>query len=249
MAHVTTSAAKRRRAIAFAAAAFAFLATGTYWLAASGSTTPTIGAPDGVAADGSVAEVGTMSTSVTRSNGGAYKETGKTIAKLKIAKGYTSELRVSVVWTNPVHAAKVLNNPHAQIVMGLYRPVSLKGAGACSTAGALAVTDGATTFCTVRDGAATGSSSVSSSGELLITQQELAGFLSPTISAASASSCVTDTGAPTTWCQPSTTYVTANERLLYLIASITVPGGIPQGQQNQVGTLDFYVQAKLASET
>jgi hypothetical protein len=249
VAHVKTSAAKRRRALAFAAVAVAFLTTSTYWLAAAGSSNFTIGAPAGLAADGSVADVQTMSATVTRSNGSAYKETGKTIAKLKIAKDYTSDLRISIVWTNPVNAAKVLNNPNAQITIGLYRPVSLKGAGACSTAGALVVTDGATTFCTLRDGGATGSGSVSSSGELLIAKENLAGFLSPTISAASASSCVTDTGAPTAWCQPSTDYVTASERLLYVIASITVPGGIPQGQQNEVGTLDFYVQAKLATNT
>lgn len=232
---------RRCRAIAVAAVAVSLLASVTYWLAASGTTTTSIAPAPGLSPEGTVADVVTMSTSVTRSNGAASLQTGKTIAKLLAAKDFTNKIKVSVAWTNPVDAAKVLLNPNAQISLGLYRPVSAIASGNCSTSGALKVTDGATSFCTLLDSAAGGSTSVSG-GQLLLSQSILTGFLAPTVNGSTTAACAADAGGPTAWCQPSTALAGADQRLLYVVASILTPGGIPQGQQSQVGGLAFYVK-------
>jgi hypothetical protein len=239
----STNARRRRRAVAVTLVAASFVATSVYWLATAGSTDTTINPAPGLGAEGNVADISNMSATVTRMNGGAQKETGKTIGKAVIAKDFTDRVRIGIAWTNPLDADKVLNNPNAQLQIGLYYPTSTTTAG-CSDADAVKVTDGATSFCTLLDSSAGGSSTVSG-GQLFLAQQILSGYLQPSVhGSGSLPACAADTGSPTMWCQPSGGYAGASQRLMYIVTSITVPGGVPKGQQSQVGSLQFFMRAR-----
>ncbi|MBX6370305.1 MAG: hypothetical protein IRZ04_20225 [Rhodospirillales bacterium] len=240
--HVPIPRRRARRALAVIAVAASLLSTAVYWLATLGVVTPTIAAPPGLT-NGEVADVTAMSSAVTRSNGGASLQTGVAIAKLKIAKDFTHRVRVVIAWTNAVDAAKVLRNPNAQISLGLYRPIKTT-TGSCSP-GEVKVSDGGTDFCAVLDTAARGSATVSTSGSsegtLLLAKNIVTGFIEPTIDGSGTlSTCSTST---TSWCQPASG-VGADQRVLYVIASILTPGGVPQGQQTQAGSLSFFIRVR-----
>ncbi len=258
---------KRHRAVALVAVMVAFISSAAFWLATSGSGGPTITGTQGVGPSGEVAEVISMSSSVQRSIGNANLQTGKAIAKLLIAKNFTDKIRVIVGWINANDAGRVLNNPNVQVSVGLYHPIHT---GSCTTgtptgqvAELVSITEPTTSqvFCGALDGAVEGTPQVSPEGKLLLHRTAIAGyFLSAATAEASPATCASTTvdsdGSTDSvseqsdrWCQPTTGQVTgvgAEERLMYVVASIITPGGSPQGQANTTDGLEFYVRIRRA---
>ena len=238
---------RRSRAVAVTAVAVALLVTTVYWLSASGATGTNITAPPGLT-NGAVAAVSAMSSTVTASNGGAQKDTGVTLAKLFVAQDFTTKITVSIAWTNAVNANKVLNNPNAQIVVGLYHPIATTTSGGSCPNPQVKVSDSGSYFCAAEDTTAGGSQAVSG-GELFLAQSLVTGYVTPSVSGATAGTnpC---TSTSIGWCQPTGTDATnigtgitggfgSAQRLIYAIASITVPGGAPPAQQQQLTSLTF----------
>lgn len=244
---------RRRRWLAVVAIVVVAAATGTYFLAASGTTGLSISPPAGLPASGAVADVTPMSSTVTRTNGGATLQTGVTVAKVAVAASYSNRIRVEIFWTNANQSISVLNNPNAQISVGVYHAIHT---GNCNTSsGATTVaplinltdTDGAA-YCVSLDQTATGSPSVSSAGKLLLNPNLVGGSLNPGVDASSTlSACASNSSNDNdVWCQPAS-ITDANQRALFVIASITVPGTIPVGQQASVSSLGFYVKVRRLS--
>lgn len=242
-----------RRRLAVAAAASAAITTGTYFLAASGSGGLTISPPAGLPASGSVADVTAMTSTVTRANGGANLQTGVTIAKVTVAGSYANKIRIEIAWTNVAQRVSVLNNPNAQISIGLYHTIHTgncnTGSGATTVAPLLNLTDtDSNTYCVALDQTATGSPSVSAEGKLLLTANTIAGDINPKLSGSSSlSACAANVvNDNDVWCQPAS-IADANQRALFVVATVTIPGTIPAGQQASVSTLGFYVKASRLS--
>ena len=236
----------RRRALALLAVSISFVATAGYWLGATGTTSPSISPLPGTS-NGAVADIAAMSSGVTRTNGGAQLQVGVALAKLTVAAAATNHLRLQVAWTNADQGGQVLNNPNAQISVGLYHPIHTGNCNASSQsvdAPLVNITDtDGSTYCGALDESATGSSSVSSAGKLLLAKSIVGGYLKPALdgsgSVAGCAGSSVDTGS---WCQPSS-ISDADQRALFLVASIVTPGGIPQGQQASLDSLDFFEQA------
>lgn len=242
-----------KRLVVVGAVVVAATTTGLYFLGASGSGSLSISAPAGLPASGNVADVTTMTASVTRTNGGALLQTGVTIAKINVAASYSNKIRAEIAWTNVNNAATLLNNPNSQISIGLYHAIHT---GNCvGTSGGTTVaplinltdTDNAT-YCVALDQSATGSPSVSSSGKLLLAKNIVGGNLNPAddlsgAESACAANTSNDNDVP---CQPASV-TDANQRALFVIASVTTPGTIPPGQQGSVGSLSFFVRVRRIS--
>ncbi len=239
--------ARRRRAqrvLAVVAVAGSLVATATYWLGSTGATSTDITAPSGLT-NGRIADVTAMSSNVSQNNGGAVKLTGKTIGKVLIAKDYTQNVRIAAAWLNPLDAQQVLGNPHAQIRISLYYPVSTTTTPCSSGQNPFLIVDGGTTFCAVEDGAATGSYTVNESGQLFLADTILTGYLRPSVDASGTlGGCAAASSSSTTWCQPTVSYATASQRLVYIVASIIVGtrDNAPPGQQGLIGGLNFYLR-------
>jgi hypothetical protein len=234
----------RRRAVAVVTVGLALIASVTVWLATTGVATTSISPPAGAPSSGDVANVTSMSSTVTRTNGAAQLQTGVALAKLALAKSNSTGLRVDIAWTNANHTARVLSNPNVQISIGVYHTVH---AGNCkSTAQSvdaplvnLTDTDSAT-YCAALDQGATGRF-VSSTGKLLLAQNQVDGFLLPALDGSDTlDSCASSGGDTDVWCQPASV-TDPNQRALFLIASIVTPGGIPEGQQPDLNSLDFFI--------
>lgn len=248
-----STALRLRRRLAVVAILVVLVTTGTYFLATSGTTSVSISPPAGLPASGAVADVTPMSSTVTRANGGATLQTGVSVAKVAVAASYSNKIRVEIYWTNANQSISVLNNPNAQISVGLYHTIHTgncnTGSGATTVAPLINLTDtDSATYCVSLDQSATGSPSVSSAGKLLLTRNLVGGNLNPGVDASStlsacASNILNDNDV---WCQPAS-ITDANQRALFVIASITVPGTIPAGQQASVSTLGFYVKARRLS--
>lgn len=250
-----STALRLRRRLAVIAIVVAAAATGTYFLAASGTTGLSISPPAGLPASGAVAEVTPMSSTVTRTNGGATLQTGVTVAKIAVAASYSNKIRVEIFWTNANQSISVLNNPDAQISIGVYHAIHTGncntdiGSGATIVAPLINLTDtDSATYCVSLDQTATGSPSVSSAGKLLLERNLVGGNLNPGVDASSAlSACASNISNDNdVWCQPAS-ITNANQRALFVIASVTVPGTIPVGQQASVSTLGFYVKVRRLS--
>ncbi len=242
---------RRRGAIAIVIVCVAFVASVTYWLAASGATSSSITPPAGAPTSGAVAEVTTMSSSVTRTNGAAQLQTGVALAKLAASKGAANHLRVEVSWTDAVNGARVLNNPNAQISVGIYHTIHT---GSCNSASNtvdaplvnLTDTD-SSSYCAALDQNATGKF-VNSSGKLLLARDQISGYLLTTVDGSgSLSSCASSVTDTDTWCQPASVS-NASQRALFVVASIVTPGGLPQGQQPQLTSLNFYTAVRTAGQ-
>lgn len=243
-----------RRRLAVVAIVVAAFSTGAYVLATSGTSNLAISSPPGLPASGHVADVTAMTGTVTRTNGAATLATGVRIAKVNVAAAYANKMSLQISWTNVSQAVSVLNNPNAQISIGVYHTIH---SGNCNTAGTgstvdaplinLTDTDSAT-YCAALDQSATGSPSVSTTGKLLLTTSIVAGTLNPALAGSgTVSACAVNTANDNdVWCQPSSV-TDANQRALFVIASVTVPGSIPSGQQASVSTLGFFVTATRLS--
>lgn len=234
---------RRRRAVAVLALGVTLFGTLSYFLATSGSSSPSITIAPGITSTG-IATVTAMSQTVTGAGQGASAIAGVSIARVNIAASYTTHARLDVAWLDPQDAQQVLNNPNAQIVFTLYHPVATSSdgtaTGSCPVVGGVQttkVTDGATTYCTLPDKGATGSPSVSGTGTLLLAKNQLVGYLIPSVNGNNTDAACTAT--PATWCQTSSDGT--GQRAIYAVAAITVPGGTPSGQAAQAGSLKFLV--------
>lgn len=247
-----SSKAKRRRVLALTAAALALVAAvGTFMLGGTGSSSPSIKELPG-ANSGAVAQVTELSSSVTRSVGAAQLEAGVALDRLLVAEKAAEHIQVSTAWTNVPEAAKVLLNPNAQLSVGLYHPIHT---GECTAtdnesnkgrevdAPRVTIEDtNKEKLCGALDEGAKGSATVSATGKLLLSKGLISGFLRPSINGESLSACAA-TG--TEWCKP--TSAGEHQAALYLVTSIVTPGGIPQGQQAQASSLNFYTKVKRLS--
>jgi len=242
---------RRRRALALMAlAAVALVSVVAYRLANSGATGAEIGALPG-STNGAVASVTPLSSEVTRPNGGAQLDAGVALERIAVAQTAANHLQVLIAWTDVKEATKVLKRPNAQISIGLYHPIH---SGECTSedkesnkgkevdAPRVTITDtDSKMLCGALDKGAKGSSSVSNTGKLLLAKALVGGYLDPSIQGKAALKECTATKEE--WCQPKTV-TNENQDALYLAASIVTPGGIPQGQQSQAGSLTFFVHAK-----
>ncbi len=240
----------RRRAIAILVVSVAFIASLTYWLGVTGTTSIVITPPAGTPSSGDIASVTPMTTSVTRTNGGAKLQTGVALAKLSMSNTVTKKIRVEISWTNAVSGARVLNNPNAQVSIGIYHTIHT---GACNNssnsvdAPLVNVTDtDSNTYCAALDQGSTGKF-VSSTGKLLLAANEIGGYIVPSVDGVAGLSACASSGSDTdTWCQPASV-TDSSQRALFVIASIVTPGGIPEGQQPNLNQLTFYAQVLRSS--
>jgi hypothetical protein len=241
------SARSRRRGFLVASIGVAFLGTTSFWLANSGVIAPGISPPLGGPASGAVAEMTAMTANVTRTNGGATLQTGVTLAKVAFASSMTTSLRIDVAWTNAIQGTRVLNNPNAQISVGIYHTIHTGNCVAASNstdAPLVNLTDtDSNTYCAALDQSATGKW-VSSTGKLLLSRIQIGGYLIPSLDGSGAlSACASSATDTNTWCQPASV-TDPNQRAAFVIASIVTPGGIPQGQQANLSSLTFYLGAQ-----
>lgn len=246
-----SSRRRRRRALAITAlAASIAVSLAAYRLANSGATGAEINVLPG-STNGAVAVVTPLSSEVTRPNGGAQLDAGVALERVAVAQSAASHLQLLVAWTNVKEAVKVFNNPNVQISIGLYHPIH---SGVCTSedtesnkgkevdAPRVTITDtDSKTLCGALDEGAKGSASVSKTGKLLLAKSIVGGYLDPSIAGKAALKECTATKEE--WCQPKTV-TDENQDALYLVASIVTPGGIPQGQQSQAGSLNFFAHAK-----
>jgi len=248
-------ARRRRRALALALVALALAATvAAFALGGTGSTGAKIEAVAGSTSAG-VAEIVPLNSKVTRSNGGAQLQAGVALDRIAVAESEANNIQVLVAWTNVKEAANVLRNPNAQISVGLYHPIHT---GACTSsneklgkednvvAPEVTITDEweakKQTLCGKLDEGAKGSASVSEKGKLLLGTKLISGFIDPQEAGPGSLAECEATG--TKWCEPESVPASAHQLALYLVASIVTPGGIPQGQQPEGTSLEFFARAR-----
>jgi len=244
------SVARRRRgrALLVSSLGIALISSVSFYLGTTGAVATSISPPAGSPTSGSFADITSLSAAVTRTNGGAQLQTGVALAKITMSSAVTSSALVNIAWTNVAQATQVLTNPNSQISIGIYYTIH---SGYCNASSKsvdaplvnLTDTDSAQ-YCLALDQSATGRFA-SSTGKLLLTGSQVGGFLMPNLTSSSLAACTTslvDTGP---WCQPSSV-TNANQRALWVIASITTPGGIPQGQQGNINTLSFFISVQAA---
>ena len=237
----------RRHVFVLVALIVALLASISYWLAVTASVPLSVTPAPGTPATG-FAKVIPMTSTVTRSNGGAALTAGITLAEVQLGYSAVDRARITVSWTDVATATRVLNNPNAQISVGLYRTVH---SGACtSTTGATVADPNVTiklstvTYCTALSTHTTGKF-VNATGKVLLAYDQVHGYLlTHTLPATrTLPPCASTTAA---WCQPGG-LPTAQSRALFVVASIVNPGNTPKGQQSQLTSLKFYVSAASAS--
>lgn len=240
---------RRRRALAVMGLGLSLAGTSGFWLASTGLVTTSVSPPAGGPTSGGVADVTPIAASVTRTNGGATLQTGVALAEITLSSAVVPHLMVSVAWTDVSQAAQVLNNPNAQISVGIYYTIHT---GDCNTSGSGSKTDAplvnltdpsdGATYCAALDTGATGPV-VSSTGKLLLSGSQVAGYLfTANLSSSTISACASSSVDTLSWCQPASV-TDSNQRALFVIASIVTPGGIPQGQQPSLSSLTFYIGA------
>lgn len=245
--------ARRRAPIAITLVTIAALTTGSlFFLGTTGTNSLTITPPVGAPSSGGVATVTDMSATMSASTGAAQKQDGLIIAAVTTAATESNAIKVSISWLDPNDAGKVLNNPNAQISVGLYSPVatgSCSGSTSTTPSGApettsFTATDG-NTYCGQLQ-TATGSSSVSS-GALFLSRSLLSGYLLPSADlSASESPCTATVSTTPCLVSSQTTAATEAQRVFFVGLSILTPGHSPKGQQAQAGSLSFFVRASAA---
>ena len=243
---------RRRRAAAIVFVGAALFASVGSFLATTGISSPSVAPPPGTPSSGNVADVTTYTSTVNRTNGAAQLQVGVTLAKIVVSSLFSNGIRVNIDWTNTAQAAKVLNNPNVQISIGLYHTIHT---GSCNTsspgnvdAPLVSITDtDSNTYCAALDQGATGQFA-SPTGKLLLAQNQVGGFLLPSVDGSGALAACASSGTDTnTWCQPASLSSNANQRVLFVVASVVTPGGIPQGQQPSLATMSFYVGVNAQS--
>lgn len=227
--------------------AAAAVATTSFFLADTGTTTLSIQTPAGLAPDGKLTAVTAMSSSFTRPEGNAQLQAGVALERLVVAGGYENRVKLDVSWLDPQDAGQVLNNPNSQFYVGVYHPIHT---GVCTSGQNNSVGDTAATitdptlddgsgghvFCGQLDSTATGT--IVNAGKMILSRTQLGGFLMLTATAPASPPTCTGTGS--TWCNPASG-LSAGQLVAWLGFTIVTPGGKPVGQQNNVSQLDFYV--------
>lgn len=246
-------ARRRRGAVALASLSLSLLATSGYWLAATGVETTSIIPAPGSPVSGNYADLTAMSPTVTSGNGEAQLQSGVALEQIVLSSAVTGHTNVNIAWTNATYVEQILHSPWAQISLGLYYSVH---SGVCNyphdqseDSPLVNLTDpNGQPYCAALDQSATGPS-VSESGKLLLARNQVVGSMQMNMPTGSISACSSSTSNPDTltWCQPSSDTSNMNQRVLWVIATVTVPGdnnsgndnGLP-GQQSVVSALNFY---------
>ncbi|MDA8296741.1 MAG: hypothetical protein M0004_09175 [Actinomycetota bacterium] len=247
--------ARRRKPIAVAIVALTALTTGSlFFLGTTGTSSLSITPPAGVPSSGGIASVTDMSATMSAGTGAAQKQDDLVIAAVTTAASEANAIKVSISWLDPNDAGKVLNNPNAQISVGLYAPVatgSCSGSTATTPSGAPETISFTATnnmpYCGQLQ-PATGSSSVSSdpttgAAALFLSTSLLSGYLLPSTDL-SGSEVACSAAVSTTPCLISSQ--AGSQRIFFVGLSILTPGHSPTGQQSQLGTLSFFVRASAA---
>lgn len=239
---------RRRRVLALLALAGAAAATSVFFLADTGTTSLSVGTPPGLSAGGKLTDVSSMSSSFTRPEGNASIQAGVALERLVIAQGYEDRVKVDISWLDPQDAGDVLNNPNAQIYVGVYHPIHT---GSCTSGNdgsvgdtAATITDSTltpTTYCAQLDTSAAGA--IVNAGKMILSRTQLGGFITTSATAPSPTTCASTGSA---WCLP-TSGLAAGQSIAWLGFTIVTPGGKPAGQQNNVSQLDFYVHSTALS--
>src|SRR5579875_104302 len=230
----------------------ALLANIAYFLATSGTVPGSkIVPPPGTPSTGAgVVKVTPMTSTVTRSNGGAQLTAGVTLAKITLSASAVNGARITVAWTNVGTASAVLSNPNAQISVGLYYAIHTTS---CSSTSTTKVVDpyvnvniSSTTYC-LELATGTKGKFTSTTGKLLLADNQVEGYMithlpQATVTTSPLAACSPST---TSWCQDPTV-TTPSSRVLYVVASIVNPGNTPKGQQAQLTHLTFYVHGNSA---
>lgn len=253
---------RRRRALALIATVLALAATvGAFALGATGTSGLTVTPPEG-SINGAVGEIAKLNSKVQSPKGAAQLDAGVALGRVVVAYESADHVQVDVAWTNIVEAIKkVLQNPHTQLSIGLYEPIHTGSCNGTKETTAykgkeveepyIAVTDEyeanskqeTQELCT-KLAAATGSTTVSEAGKLLLTKEVLNGYLEPTGAGSGSLSACPAGGESETWCEPLS-ITNSKQDALYLVASIVVPGGTPHGQQPpESAALDFFEHLK-----
>lgn len=233
--------------------AAAAIATTSFFLADTGTTTLSIQTPTGLAAGGKLTAVTAMSSSFTRPQGNAQLQAGVALERLVVTGGYENRVKLDMSWLDPQDAGQVLNNPNSQFHVGVYHPIHT---GVCTSGQdnqvgdtAATITDatmndgsGGHVFCGRLDSTATGT--IVNSGKLILSRTQLGGFLMLTATAPGSPPTCTSTGS--TWCNPASG-LAAGQLVAWIGVTIVTPGGKPVGQQNTVSQLDFYVASSALS--
>lgn len=244
---------RRLRVFALTAVGAAFLASAASWLGNTGVTTPNISPPSGSTASGNMVEVTPVTPqTVTRAVGQATVQAGIELAQLQIIPADTNFVKISVAWTDALAAGRTLLNPHTGIAVGLYEPIS---SGACTTPSPISlqpqyvtITDATgASYCGELDQSSTGSSTVAgpgtaSSGTLWLTTTMQGGYLMPNLTVPSGITTLPVCSTTPQWCVPTSLTVSpVSPAVLYVVASLTTPGGVPPGSQPQLAGLSFFI--------
>lgn len=254
-ARVTT---KKARALALmVVAGVAIYTISTFALASTGQNTPNI-TPASNLANGSPFEVTTLpNITVTRPNGNANIDAGVAIARVKLIQGYGKQLKLDLAWLDPNDAAQVLNNPNAQIYVGIYHPVSQDGD--CSST-PYSVSDkyasivdnlgsGDVHYCAADDANATGSlmygDSTGGVSKLILSPSNISGYIASSMADPTSTTC-DGSNHGDAWCTPTALGSSGgySYNVVWVVLTIVTPSGKPAGQQNNISDLSFYTQAK-----
>lgn len=206
--------------------------------------------PAGLPASGNIADVDPMSGTLQRRGGGTQFDEGVNIARITVTPSYAAKVRIMIAWTNASLSHEALGNANAFVRIGIYHPVSMSttndSSGPCTShvkeGPYVTIYDnqlGTTTpICVALDTAATGTSSLVEDGKLLLSRQQISGFLEPSIPAPASALNTTCTTTTSPWCQA---FSSPGQAVYYVVAEMFAPGGgeIP----NHVGSLQFYVKA------
>lgn len=245
-------ARRRRGALALAGLSLSLLATSGYWLAATGVVSTSIVPAPGSPASGSYADLSAMNTTVTSGNGEAQLQSGVALEQIVLSSAVVGHTNVNVAWTNATYVEQVLHSPWAQISLGLYYAVH---SGACNhphdhseDSPLVTITDpNGQQYCAALDQSATGPS-VSETGKLLLARDQVAGSMQMNMPTSSISACSPSSANPDAlvWCQPASD-TNMNQRVLWVVATVTIPGDNhqgndngPPGQQSVVSALNFF---------
>lgn len=243
----------RYRALALVVVAgVAIWSIATFTLASTGTNTASI-QPATNLPNGNAADLTAINSAITRPNGNAHIQAGVLIGRVNVAKGFGNLVKVDIAWLDPNDSSQVLNNPNAQVYVGLYHPIAENtsslacGAQSPSVGSKLIdVTDtGAGTdhfYCAEIDDSATGS--LVTSGNLIITATNISGYVRETAGDSSAGACPTTATEGNPWCHP--TGLDSGQNELWVALTIVTPGGKPAGQQNNLSSLSFYAQVSAA---
>lgn len=249
---------RQLRVFALAAVAAAFAVSAASWLGNTGVTTPNISPPPGSPASGNAVEVTPVTPqTVTRAVGQATVQAGIELAQLQIIPTDTSVVKISISWTDALAASRTLLNPHAGIAVGLYEPIS---SGACATPSPISlqpqyvtITDATgASYCGKLDQSSTGSSTVAgvgtpSAGTLWLTTTMQGGYLMPNLTVPSGITTLPVCSSTPQWCVPTSLTVSpVSPAVLYVVASLTTPGGVPPGSQPQLAGLSFFISGMPA---